>query len=107
MISTHNRIGKKRAKSIRQAIDWFHHGLVVAGIAQGNGPFPWDRVAQPSLLLEIAELDAAGALQRRTQASTRGNRLKTVVNFLDTIFQGYKSGIGMDFFSTTTSSKIQ
>lgn len=99
-ISTHDRIGNKRARSIRQAIDWFHHGLVVSGIVPENGPFPWDRVAVPSLLLEIAELDAAGALQRRTQAETRGNRIRTVVNFLDTIFQGYKSGIGMKFFDS-------
>ncbi|AQS48572.1 hypothetical protein BMG03_12795 [Thioclava nitratireducens] len=97
-ISTHGRIGEKRAKSIRQAINWFHHGLVVAGLVRENRPFPWRQVAVPSLLLEIADLDAAGAIQRSTQGETRGTRIKIVINFLDTIFQGYKSEIGPGFF---------
>lgn len=97
-ISTRNRIGPSRAKSIRQAIDWFHHGLVAASLVQAGSPFPWDKVSDPRLLKQVAELDASGAMHRRTQPKTRGNRIKDVVKFLDTIFQGYRSGVSMDFF---------
>lgn len=82
-ISTHDRIGKSRAKSIRQSLDWFHHGLVALGISQTNKALPWNRLAEPKLLLDIAELDAAGSLNRRTQADTRGRRIRDVVGFMD------------------------
>jgi len=97
-ISTHNKIGPLRAKSLKQATDWFHHGLVAAGKVQIGHPFPWDELNDPLLLKEIAELDANGTMNRKTQADTRGNRLKIIVDFLDTIFQGYRSNISLDFF---------
>lgn len=97
-ITTHNRIGKSRARSIRQAIDWFHHGPVAAGVVQAGSPFPWDEVSDPCSLKQVAELDASGAMHRRTQARTRGKRVRIVVDFLNTIFQGYRAEISVDFF---------
>lgn len=97
-ITTHKKIGPSWAKSIRQAVDWFHHGLVAAGMVKIGSPFPWEAVSNPQLLKEVAELDASGAMHRQTQAATRGKRVKEVVKFLDTVFQGYRSGVSMDFF---------
>ena len=97
-ITTHDKIGQSRAKSVKQAIDWFHHGLVVAGKVQLGCPFPWDELSDPLLLKMVAELDADGTMHRKTQADTRGKRTKEIVNFLDTIFQGYRSSVSLDFF---------
>lgn len=67
-------------------------------MVQSGSPFPWDAVNDPRLLKQVAELDVNGAMHRKTQAKTRGKRVKEVVRFLDTIFQGYRSGVSMEFF---------
>ncbi|MBQ4823890.1 site-specific integrase [Leisingera sp. HS039] len=97
-ITTRNKISPARAKSLRQAIDWFHHGLVAGNLVDLERPFPWNTVADPALLNHIVELDVAGAMHRSTNEETRANRIKAVVTFLDTVFQGYRSGVDTAFY---------
>lgn len=100
-ITTRDSISQSRAKSLRQAINWFHHGLVADGIVCLERPFPWDIVSDPAMLGRIVELDSAGAMNRTTTEETRANRVRAVAKFLDTLFPGYEARVDPAFFEHT------
>jgi hypothetical protein len=96
--ATRFRIGEGRGSSIRTALNWFHHGLIVAGYIDLAKPFPWDKIQDAALLLEISELDADGEVHRDILPETRGSRIKVIVKFLDTLFPGYAATIEEGFY---------
>lgn len=100
-VTTRGGISSNRAKALRQAINWFHHGTVVAGIVDLSAPdvaFPLDRLSDPTLIAKIVELDASGALRRTTSSKTRGDRVRVVIKFLEFQFPGFESQVDPAFF---------
>jgi hypothetical protein len=97
-LPTHNGIGEKRAKMVRQELTWLHDGLVAAGIVSYDQPFPWNKVFDPEYLKIISDLDAQGKLSRNTQPKTRKRRIRSAVAFLETLSPGYSQGIEKEFY---------
>ncbi|WP_319412688.1 hypothetical protein [uncultured Cohaesibacter sp.] len=99
VIDTNEGVGISRQKGIRTSLAWFHHGLVAAGLVDEGKPFPWPQIADPALLKTIVDFDVNGAMHRQANGKTRGKRVKDVVRFLDTVFQGYAVSVDDTFFS--------
>ncbi|WP_127903390.1 site-specific integrase [Solirhodobacter olei] len=98
-------VGPDRAKSIKQAIDWYWSGLCGLDLVDEAEAIDPRGYAEPYILHDVVMACADGKLGGTSSVDTRRGRTQTVREFLEWLSPGFKTGLPDELFDAVQLSR--